>query len=621
MEIELVELRDFLASQAPFDTLPEEILDDLPDHLSVRYVRRGAAFPPPDDEGTYLYIIRSGAIELCDDHGELCEKLGEGDLYSGECQLVDFAAPCEGKACEDSLLYLLPCANLRRLFQHSEPFARHFSDSLRERLKHALTTVQGTGDTDLSLMSVEVGSLIRKPPVSVDAETSIRDAARVMTEAKVSSVMVMQDGTLAGLVTDRDLRTRFVATGLPGSEPVADIMTRDVQTIQKNTLMVQALMTMTRQNIHHLPIMDGERPVGMLNVADLAQQQSTNPAYIVGEIHKAPDAEALASAASRLAGLQLQLVNAGATALHVGEAVSYVTDAITTRLLELGEAKLGPPPVPYAWMAAGSQARREQTSHSDQDNALIISDDMRPEDDVYFAALARFVSDGLDACGFYYCPGDAMATNPQWRQPLEQWRHNFSDWIEHPEPKALMLSSIFFDMRVVRGAEALFTALQRDILSKTRKNRIFIAFSASNALQRRPPLGFFRNFVLIHDGDHDDTFDIKHRGIVPITDLARVHALSEGIAAVNTAERLRAVARTPAVSEEMGENLEDALEFIATLRIRHQAIQIKRGLKADNYLPPTGLSALERDQLKDAFGVIQTMQESLASRYQTARFT
>ena len=162
--------------------------------------------------------------------------------------------------------------------------------------------------------------------------------------------------------------------------------------------------------------------------------------------------------------------------------------------------------------------------------------------------------------------------------------------------------------------------LLRVLLSISSCNGIFTAYMAANALTHRPPLGFFRRFVLIHDGEHDDTLDIKHRGIVPITDIARILSLSRGVNATNTTDRLRTAIKSGALSKEMGENLMDALEFIASLRISHQADQIRRGEKPDNYLAPDDLSVLERKHLKDAFKVIEEMQDTMEHRYQLARF-
>jgi len=313
--------------------------------------------------------------------------------------------------------------------------------------------------------------------------------------------------------------------------------------------------------------------------------------------------------------LQQQLVKMGATAEHVGKGVTAVTSAITRRLIEMAEQELGPPPVAYAWIAAGSHARREQTTHSDQDNALIIADELTEEDEDWFDALAKYVCHGLAACGYIYCPGEVMAMNPRWRQPQSVWLGYFRQWINTPSPKALMYSSIFFDLRTIHGDESLLKAVRKEILQLTPKNALFLAHLTVNALKLRPPLGFFRDFVLVHDGKHNDTLDLKHNGISTIVDLARIYALAEGIPAVNTIERLKQTAASPSLSRDGAANLLDAFEFIGTLRIQHQARQIAAVQTADNFMSPKEISRLEREHLKDAFKVIQTMQSSLEMRY------
>jgi CBS domain-containing protein len=615
MEVELQEIRDFFAGRPPFDALPEEALDELPGRVEIRYLRRGSPFPPPG-EAPRLFVVRTGAVALYDGEGRLRGKLGEGDLFSGQCVDLGTDGAWRGEALEDALLYEIPCEHVRRLRTLSEPFDRHFSADLRERLKQALGLVQDADGEALPWLWIELREVLRRPPVTVAAEASIRDAARRMTEERVSSVLVLEGERLAGLVTDSDLRRRCVARGLSVERPVREIMTPDPHTVAPDATVIQALTLMTRLQVHHLPVTAGGRLLGMFSTSDVARMQSAHPAYMVSDIAKAQDVEELAWICRRLPRLQAQLVAASASAQQVGEVVSFITDTLTDRLLALAEERLGPPPVPYVWVVGGSQSRREQSVHSDQDNALILSDDYEPgAHGEYFETLAREVSDGLNACGFPYCPGDAMATNPQWRQPLTVWRGYFRQWIERPEPKALMLTCIFFDLRPVRGATGLFEALQREVLERSRRNSIFLAHMVVNALTHRPPLGFFRTFVLIHDGKHDDTLDLKHRGTVPIVDMARVYALAHGLPAVGTIERLREAAQAGALSREMAENLEDAFEFIGSIRLRHQAAQIRRGEPPDNYVPPSELSELERRHLKDAFAAIQTLQEILARRY------
>ncbi|MGV6827704.1 MAG: putative nucleotidyltransferase substrate binding domain-containing protein [bacterium] len=620
MEIELLEIRDFLAAHLPFGLLPEVALDALPAQLKIRYVRRGGAFPPEQPDGPVLLVIRSGAVDLRTPGGDLLERLADGDSYSDHCALFSMdKTELSGEAAEDTLLYCVPCKLVLEYRNEHHAFNEYFTHDLRERIQQAAEQARLDASGQVSL-GVSVAELLRREPLVMDAANSIRDAAELMSGQHISALMIEQDGRLVGIVTDRDLRDRCIAAGLSWDSAVTEIMSGNISTVDSHTPLSDALMIMTREQVHHLPVVDSGQVRGMLTAGDLTRYQSTNAAFLSKDIQRAASVDELVQISQMLPAYHLQLVNAGNSALHVGEAVSRITDALTTRLIELAIDQLGEAPVPFVWLAGGSQARFEQTSHSDQDNALLLDDqfDAGQHGD-YFSSLSKFVNDGLNACGFEYCPGDAMACNPQWRQPLKQWQKYFRKWIEQPEPKSLMLSSIFFDLRPVYGSVLLYRQLHEDILSNTQKNGIFLAYMAANALQHRPPLGLFRNFVLVHDGEHDDTLDIKRRGIAPITDIARLVALAEGIEAVNSTERLQEAAGTPSLSTEMSANLIDALEYIASLRMRHQARQIHTGIDPDNYLQPESLSGLERAHLKDAFRLVQEMQETLSHRYQAGR--
>jgi CBS domain-containing protein len=448
-----------------------------------------------------------------------------------------------------------PAANLDHLRAGHPAFAEHFEQSISSRLRKALDIMVDAPAAGTGLMTVQIGSMINREPIVATPETSIREAARSCPKHRVSSLLLMEGDRLAG----HDHRPRSTQplrrVGLSTDRPVRDIMTEKLQTAQVDTLGFQALITMTRLNVHHLPVLNQTRVVGLISTTDLTRFQSANAVYLVGDIHRASSIETLVQISAKIPELQVHLINGGATANHVGQAISAVTDAITQRLIALAEADLGSPPVPYAWLVGGSQARREQSSHSDQDNALLIADHAKPDDDAYFAALAKLVNDGLDACGFVYCPGDVMASNPKWRQPLRIWHKYFANWILKPEPRALMLANVFFDLRAVYDPSNLFAELQERFLERSKANRIFIAYMVANALKYRPPLGFFRNIVLIQGGDHDHTFDIKHKGIVPIVDLARIYALRPVFPETNTIERLSAASECGALSKDGAANL------------------------------------------------------------------
>ncbi|MDW8335892.1 MAG: DUF294 nucleotidyltransferase-like domain-containing protein [Tepidimonas sp.] len=476
-------------------------------------------------------------------------------------------------------------------------------------------------DDTLTLAATPVRALLRREPVCVPPDLPIQAAAQRMRDHGVSSVLITHEDRLLGIVTDRDLRNRVLAAGLDPQRPVIEVATTALQTVDIGDAAFDALLLMARLNIHHVPVTDGTKVVGLISSTDLHQRQSDSAVVLAQAIHQQDTVADLQAVAARIGALQRQLAAAGTSAHAMGRVVSAMTDALTTRLLQLAERELGPAPLPYAWVAAGSQGRNEQTAKSDQDNCLVLHDDYDADrHGAYFEALARFVCDGLNACGYVYCPGEMMALNAQWRQPLARWRESFRRWIETPDPKALMLTCVFFDQRFVAGERTLVETLRAEVLARTPSQRIFLAHMVSNALTHTPPLNWLGHVQTIRHGEHAGTIDLKHSGIVPIIDLARVYALAGGIAAVNTRERLLHSAESGEISSERARDLIDALEFLTTLRVQHQARMLEAGHAADNHLRPAELSELERRHLKDAFAVVKDLQGVLEKRYLAGRF-
>ncbi len=611
MEIELKEIRDFIAAIPPFDQLPSDVVDEVTHKINIQYLRDGNTLPIEGESQSHLYVISKGLISLHSKDNRLIGKLGEGDI----CTMFCMETPIEGytvKADEDTLLYAIPCVELADIVKDYPGIVLSFiQNSAAQRLKSAVDTMQKNTNAASALMYTSVEDIMHSPVLTIASSASIADAARKMTKRRISCLMVEQDEKVVGILTIKDIAKRCVAAELPPQSSVDKIMTTRLITIERDTFAYDALMIMTRESVRHLPVMNQGKLCGMLTASDLIRHEGRNSAFLTGAIKKAKNIETLIESSNAVPQLQLQLVNMGATADHVGKGVTAITSAITRRLIDMAMDKLGPAPVPFTWVAAGSQARREQTSHSDQDNGLVLHDDVKEDDMPYFAELAKFVCDGLAKCGYIYCPGDVMAMNPKWCQPQNVWAGYFSQWMGSPKPEALMLSSIFFDLRAIYGDKHLLEEIRSNMLKTSQESSLFLAHLTANALKLRPPLGIIRDFVLIHDGKHDDTLDMKHNGIVPIVDLARIYALAEGIAPVNTIERLKLASGTRSLSTEGGANLLDAFEFIGSVRIQHQARQIRDGVKPDNYLPPKNLSRLEREHLKDAFKVIQSMQGSL----------
>ncbi|MCO8144099.1 DUF294 nucleotidyltransferase-like domain-containing protein [Rhodovulum tesquicola] len=592
-----------LRQAPPFDLIPEDALAALGPSIRRITVGPGQTICTEGERLDGLYVIETGTVDIETGGSDLIAHRGPGDVVGERGLLRLGRATLTARAVSEVTLLVLSKAAFHDLMDDVPAFAVWFQRSLPGR-------VAAAGEEAAGLTALRVADLMTPTPITCTVGSRVSDVARIMRDKNISSVMVMEGETLAGIVTVRDLTNKVLAEGLDGSTPATQVMTRDLITIPPDALGLDALMTLADNNISHLPVAEAGRVVGLIGRTDLFRQQAATASHMIVEIVDADGPEAMARVVAEVPALLAQLVRSGVSANAITRRITDITDSITRRLLTLAEARLGPPPVPYLWLACGSQGRREQTGISDQDNCLILDDAFRPEHDGYFAELAKFVSDGLNTCGFFYCPGDMMATNPRWRQPRRVWRSYFSGWIAQPDNEAQMLASVMFDLRPIGGERALFQDLQAETLAMARKNSIFVAHMISNSLKHTPPLGLFRGFALIRSGEHKDMLDLKLSGVVPVVDLGRVYALKGELLAVNTRERLVAAREAGAVSQSGAHDLIDAYDLICETRLAHQADQIRAGTTPDNFMAPGQLSELERNHLRDAFMVIKTMQSA-----------
>ncbi|MEZ5905590.1 MAG: putative nucleotidyltransferase substrate binding domain-containing protein [Geminicoccaceae bacterium] len=604
-------LGSFLAQHHPFDLLPPEALDRLVAGGEVVALSQGDVLYEKGEPVTRFTIVLDGMIDVMSPDGELLNRFSPGEGIGARGILRDGSGPNRAVAGADTRALALPKAFFLELLETYPEFA-HFFERLRDSADRKPIFAADTGD---ALITNQLGDIMTRSPVSVAPTATVQAAAALMRDRGISCLPVADAKGLVGLLTTSDIAGRVVALGLPAETPVAEVMTAEPLALPPEALVFDALLLMGERHIGHLPIVDKGELVGILTRTNLIRRQSISVAFLIGDINEATEIARLATVIADVPVFLAQLVGAGVEAFKVGQLVTSITDALTRRLLVLAEARLGPAPVPWLWLACGSQGRREQTGFSDQDNCLILDDAYDGEaHEAYFADLARFVSDGLDACGYYYCPGDMMATNPRWRVPLRRWREYFRGWIAQPDPMAQMLSSVMFDLRPIAGETALFAGLQRETLDGARRNSIFRAHMIANSLKHAPPLSLFQGFALIRSGEHRNTLDLKHSGVVPIVDLARVYALDGAIEEVNTRERLIAARAAGSLSEAGAGDLVDAYDLISRIRLEHQARQVRDGRKPDNFMAPSTLSALERKHLKDAFGVVKSMQAALRSR-------
>ncbi len=629
---------DFLKTYPPFDMVPKEALLRLSAKTVVQYCNpEQIILQQGETSHPYIYVVREGAVRLYHEaEGEriLVEKCDEGDLFGIQPLITDEPYVLTGVATEESLIYGLPVEILRQIAEENSKVAFYLASSYAtDYLRYLPKAYQGKpimeSPMGSDLLLVEIQSIEqRRAPVTCSDRHTIREAAGIMSEEEVSSIIVVNKNQHpTGIVTDKDLR-KLAATGRVGLDvPIAQIMSKPVITIGPDFTIADVQIKMVKHRIHHLCITeDGtdESPVtGVISEHDLLVIQANNPAVLIRNIRRSRSADDLRRIREKSEVLLQKYIYQEVAIAYICTILTEINDALVKRVIELSEDEMKlegvvAPKAKYCWLSLGSGGREEQLLRTDQDNALIFED--VPEDDHenvkdYYLQLAKKVTNKLHECGFAYCPADMMASNPRWCLSLTQWKAQFSDWIRTPTNEAILYCTIFFDYRAVYGDLSLATRLTEHIFSELDVQTIFLPFLAKNALLNPPPLTFFRDFMVERSGEHKDEFDIKTRAMMPLCDAARVLILNARVGKVNnTFRRFEKLAENEPQNRELYEQAAEAYEVL----IRYRTLRGLRNSNTGRYFKPAELSKMERLELRNSFRPIRELQSLLNIRFQLA---
>ena len=619
----------FLKNIPPFQFLPVPELSRLAGTMTLEFFPKDAVILSaghPASES--LYVVHKGAVKLHlrSQVGKqlVLDKRSEGEIFGLLSMMSKDLARLDVTAIEDTLCYRVPAEQMQRLISSNAEVSNYLLRTSVTRymdrsLQELRTQTSLMGDTERRLYSLSVCDVPGSPPLLCKQGTTIREAAQMLASSKATCVFVVDPGGSAiGIVTDRDFAEKVAAQALPLDRAVTEIMSSPVVAVEASERLFHALLAMVSRNIHHVLVTRQGTPASVLTAHDLMVLQGKSPLNVVRFVEAQTSVQDLASANTRIIGLLPLLLREGAKASHVTRVVAEVNDRLIVKILQFAEAKLGPPPVPYCWVVLGSEGRREQTFKTDQDNALIYADSDDSSAREYFAQLAAFAQDALSTCGYPLCTGNYMASNPRWRQPLQSWLNCFHEWMTGAELHGTEDALIFFDMRPVAGDFSLYHTLAAANRQGLKDAGMFRSVLACVSTTRKPPLGFFRNFVLERSGEHKDQLDLKLFGTAPLVDAARVFALDAGIEHTNTSDRLSALTSAPEKDPTIFQDMQEAFEFLTLLRLECQLRQVRDGQPLSNYITPDSLTHLQRSLLKEAFRAASRAQALLEEKFRTA---
>ena len=582
----LDDIIDLLVSCPAFVGVSRDAVATLANDAAIGHVTTVAQPVMP------AFVVQRGGVLIRDPNDRTVDMVGQGEFCAPEAdERVDPVEP--------SVVVWLPARAIDLAWSAPPTQVQHVvGQPVRSRIER---------------QTASVVTVMRSPVHTAGPDETCATVAQRMTRERISSI-VLVEGDRIGIVTDRDLRSRLVGEGRSADTPVGQIATFPVRTITARTAVFEALIEMLASGIHHLPVVEDGRLIGMVSANDVLDLGSRSPLYLRAALDRAEDVAGVASVVGDLPAAVEALLAAGTTAGDVSRVIATVTDRVQSRLLTLAFAELGAPPSEFGWLAFGSQARREQTLHSDQDHGLLLPDGIDRSAHEWWRALAGWMVTALERCGYERCTGGVMASNEAWRHEAAGWRHVFTGWIERPSEAHLLHTTIAFDLRTVSGGLHVRDLLASTI-ARTAERAAFVDRLARDATRHRPPLGFFGRFAVERSGAHAGSFDIKTGVMLPIADIGRLYALATGGSETSTDDRLAAAAGAGHLSYDLAEALRAGYELATALRLRRHLELRREGKELDNWLDPDELAPLARAQLRETFRAIRTAQQNVEVRY------
>ena len=620
----------FLQRFPPFNQMEHGHLAYLVEQCQLRFYASGESIvKPADGPVEHFYIVKQGRVV-----GERQHLVKPGvettfEITSGECfplaaLLGERATRTEHLAGEDTFCLQLNKAAFIRVFSLSEAF-RDFAlrgvssllDQVNQQVRQRAVETLGTQYS----LNTPLGELSMRHPVVCSPDMPLRDAVRLMHEQQVGSIVVVDPARYPiGIFTLRDLRQVVAAADADLGAPIEQHMTAKPFYLSPLASAFDAAMAMTERHIAHVCLVDNQRLCGVVSERDLFSLQRVDLVHLARTIRHAPRLETLVSLRGEISQLVERMLAHGASSTQITQIITLLNDHTVCRVIELALAERGDPGVPFSWLCFGSEGRREQTLHTDQDNGILFEARDSAEADAIRARLlplAQYINQCLAQCGFTLCKGNVMAGNPELCLSRSEWAQRFAGFVREASPENLLASSIYFDLRVVWGDEQGCEQLRQSLLVQVADNRLFQRMMADNALRQRPPVGRLREFVLTRQGnDKAATLDLKVQGLTPFVDGARLLALANGIGACNTHERLRQLVTKGVIEPLDGAAYEEAYHFIQQTRMQQHQRQTRDNLPYSNRVDPDSLNHLDRRILRESLRQAQRLQSSLALRYQ-----
>ncbi len=614
-DLPLDKVLGFLKRVPPFFQLPEEELKELVKTLLIDYFPRGEVILSPGRQEAFLYLVFSGVGHCFSDNGSgkrTLRYVAEEDHFGSEIMLkgeCTYTTQVE----EDMICYLLRPDVFQDLLQRFEDFEQYFqvifdplSVQISTDLDGSRRDVSGKPWRDRMIASqfeTPIQVLVTREPVCCPSGTTTSDIARKMGTEGVGSVLVVDDDRPAGIVTKNDLVHRVLAVRRSGDVTAAEIMSRNIISMDYQGSCFEAAMRMLEGRCHHMVATKDDRVFGVISQHDLILLQGANPVAVVAGVDKQKDISGLKKCVKDMSVVQQVLLAEGAGVEEIWALMTTFRDRLTRRLLVLGIEALRkqgkePPVVEFCWITFGTPGRKETLLRENFLEGFIYKD---PEEDreeaaiAYMKQLALRVREGLLECGLLHKRNGQVLCLTESR-----WKQHMMTLVEGKTP-VNSDNLRMFDFRGVPEDREFINDFRAHVMKDVARRKEFLARVRERNNRDAVPLCFYGDKVVTARG-HNRTLALRQEVLTPLTDAVRCLALEKGIMAFGTTQRLEALAEAGVFKAQTAADLANAYTWLARMSLQ-RAFEAESGL--DWIIDPRHCTSDEKRLLTECFHVIR----------------
>ncbi|QNM87612.1 putative nucleotidyltransferase substrate binding domain-containing protein [Aliarcobacter cryaerophilus] len=604
------EQKKFISNIHPFNNLNTFELDDLVEDLDIVYFKANSIVQTQDSNPEFLYFVLKGLIQEINDD-EVLSVYSKGEIFDS-ISLIKNHSKNSFVAIEESICYALKKERFMQILSSNQQLENYFFQSISDKLNNNILNEKNKDMANIMIAKVKDAKVHKA--VVVDTNKTIYEAATIIKQEKIPTLLLKDEDGEMYIVTDSDFRQKVILNRMDYDDLVVKIASKGLIYINEDDFLFNAQLQMAKHGLKRVVVKnDHDEIVGILDQISLSSFFATNTFAVSNQIINAETLDELKEASHSFIKI-IKSLNAKGVKI---EFISKLINQLNKKLLDKLYKILAPKELigKSCLVVMGSEGRAEQILRTDQDNALIISDDCSISEEK-LREFTHLFTETLVDFGFPRCEGNIMVSNPYWCRKQSDFKELIYEWVNSPSGDNFMNIAIFYDALCVSGDIEIIKELKNYLFKISSNSQSFYTNFARVINSFDVPLGFFDGFVFnSKDEKHKDEIDIKRGGIFIIVQGIRSLSIQNRVLNTNTIKRINSLKELKVLDDESAKELIMAFNILNSLKLKASLEKLDKKEKIDNFVNPNRLTIMEKDLLKESFKIVNKLKKRLENHF------